>query len=183
MDFIIRSESPGDESSIYEITRQAFASHPHSHQTEHFIIAALRKGKAMTLSLVAQIGDKVVGHIAFSPVEISDNTPGWFGLGPIAVSPEHQRKGIGSELVRAGLDRLIKLGTRGCVLAGDPAFYGRFVFGFTRAWSCQECLRNIFWHSLWINMSQQEQSPSTRLLKRQGDFNPCPPNSFRKIQA
>lgn len=128
MTLLIRPETPGDETSICEITRQAFASHPHSHQTEHFIIAALRKAKAMTLSLVAQIGDTVVGHIAFSPVEISDNTPGWFGLGPIAVSPEHQRKGIGSELVRAGLDRLKKLGARGCVLAGDPAFYGRFGF-------------------------------------------------------
>jgi predicted N-acetyltransferase YhbS len=124
----IRPETPGDETSICEITQQAFASHPHSNQTEHFIIDGLRKANAMTISLVAQVGDTVVGHIAFSPVEISDGTPGWFGLGPIAVSLENQRKGIGSELVRAGLDRLKKLGAMGCVLAGDPAFYGRFGF-------------------------------------------------------
>jgi len=124
----IRPETPGDETSIGEITQRAFASHPHSNQTEHFIIDGLRKANAMTISLVAQIGDTIVGHIAFSPVEISDKTADWFGLGPIAISPEHQRNGIGSSLVRAGLNRLKTLGAKGCVLAGDSAFYGRFGF-------------------------------------------------------
>ncbi|MDT8342733.1 MAG: hypothetical protein RQ751_14580, partial [Longimicrobiales bacterium] len=71
----------------------AFEALEISRHTEQFIISAPREAGALTLSLVAEIDGRVIGHIAFSPVSISDGTPGWFGLGPVSVVPEHQRRG------------------------------------------------------------------------------------------
>ncbi|MFA7096592.1 MAG: N-acetyltransferase [Gammaproteobacteria bacterium] len=125
---IIRKESESDREAIAAVTRAAFAHHPHSHHTEHFIIDALRAANALTVSLVAEVGGKVVGHIAFSSVTISDGSPGWYGLGPVSVLPEFQRQGIGKSLIHEGLSLLKALGAKGCVLVGDPNYYGRFGF-------------------------------------------------------
>ena len=133
MPILIRPETPADEASIEQVTRQAFLSHPHSHQTEQFIIRALRAAHALSVSLVAEVGGRIVGHIAFSPVTITDGSSGWYGLGPVSVGPEYQRKGIGRTLMEHGLDRLRELGAGGCVLVGDPAFYVRFGFANTPA--------------------------------------------------
>ncbi len=70
----IRRETESDITAINEITAAAFKDHPYSHQTEVFIIKALRAANALTLSLVAEVEGKVVGHIAFSPVAISDGS-------------------------------------------------------------------------------------------------------------
>lgn len=70
----------------------------------------------------------IVGHVAISPVTISDGAKGWFGLGPISVSPNIQRSGIGSKLMRSVLEALKGSGASGCVVLGDPAFYSRFGF-------------------------------------------------------
>ena len=70
----------------------------------------------------------MVGHIAFSPVTMSDGTPGWYGLGPVSVLPEYQRQGIGGALIQEGLSLLKGLGARGCCLVGHPEYYGRFGF-------------------------------------------------------
>lgn len=128
MDMIIRKETSSDIGAISEITKAAFASCPYSHQTEQFIIIALREAGALTISLVAQVGLRVVGHIAFSPVTISDGSVGWYGLGPISVLPELQRQGIGKALMREGISSLKALGAKGCVLVGDPRYYERFGF-------------------------------------------------------
>jgi putative acetyltransferase len=77
---------------------------------------------------VAVSGKRLVGYIAFSPVIISDGSPGWYGLGPISVLPEFQRQGIGKSLMLEGLSLLKSLGARGCVLVGDPGYYERFGF-------------------------------------------------------
>jgi putative acetyltransferase len=82
----------------------------------------------LTISLVAEIDGQVVGHIAFSPVTISDGAIGWYGLGPVSVLPEHQKKGIGKSLISEGLSLLKKLGGQGCVLVGHPAYYKRLGF-------------------------------------------------------
>ena len=74
----------------------------------------------------------VVGHIAFSPVALSDGSPGWYGLGPVSVLPEYQRQGIGGALMQEGLSRLKGLGARGCCLVGHPEYYKRFGFENTR---------------------------------------------------
>jgi putative acetyltransferase len=124
----IRDESALDHAAIDEVTVAAFQTLAISGNTEHFIIRALRAAGVLRLSLVAQLGGRVVGHIAFSPVTISDSTLGWYGLGPVSVSPEYHRQGIGSGLIREGLSRLRKMGARGCCLVGDPNYYHRFGF-------------------------------------------------------
>ncbi|HEY3275992.1 MAG TPA: N-acetyltransferase [Syntrophorhabdaceae bacterium] len=125
---IIRNETASDIEAIYEVTKSAFEHHPISNQTEQFIVDALRRADALILSLVAEMDGRVVGHIAFSPVMISDGSAGWYGLGPVSVLPEFQMQGIGKSLIYQGLSSIRSLGAKGCVLAGDPAFYERFGF-------------------------------------------------------
>ncbi|MCR6629730.1 MAG: N-acetyltransferase [Magnetospirillum sp.] len=124
----IRAERTGDGAGIDAITRAAFRDHPHSRQTEHLIVRALRAAGTLSLSLVAEAGSTVVGHLAASPVVMGDGSPGWHGLGPLSVAPAWQRQGIGQRLMRQGLERLRQMGSQGCVLVGDPAYYARFGF-------------------------------------------------------
>ncbi|HOT30021.1 MAG TPA: N-acetyltransferase [Candidatus Ozemobacteraceae bacterium] len=124
----IRSETSGDVEAISEVTIEAFKTLDFSSHTEQFIVAALRAANALAVSLVAELDGRVVGHIAFSPVTMSDGTPGWYGLGPVSVLPEHQRIGIGSALIREGLSRLRKMNARGCCLVGHPGYYTKFGF-------------------------------------------------------
>lgn len=124
----IRPERPTDQAGIAALTHRAFLDVAHSDQSEPEIVARLRQAGALTLSLVAEIDDELIGHLALSPVLISDGTPGWYGLGPISVVPEHQRRGVGSGLMREGLAALRASGAAGCVVLGEPAFYGRFGF-------------------------------------------------------
>jgi len=88
---IIRDETASDAGAIFEITRLAFENHPHSEQTEQFIVNALRAAGVLAVSLVAEMGGTVVGHIAFSPVAIADGSDGWCGLGPVSVLPQFQK--------------------------------------------------------------------------------------------
>ena len=124
----IRNETAADVDAIGRVTTDAFGDMAISNHTEQHIIAALRRAGALTVSLVAELDGEVVGHVAISPVRISDGSPGWYGLGPLSVLPEHQGKGIGSALMREGLERLKALGGRGCALVGSPGYYRRFGF-------------------------------------------------------
>lgn len=126
---VVRHETAADVDAIAEVTAAAFETLEISRHTEQFIVAALRAAEALTLSLVATLDGHVIGHIAFSPVTISDGTPDWYGLGPVSVSPAYQRRGIGKALVREGLSRLKGMNARGCCLVGHPDYYRRF--GFT----------------------------------------------------
>lgn len=128
MTYTIRAERPADDDAIEQVTRRAFLSHPHSHQTEQFIIRALREAQALAISLVAEEEGRIVGHVALSRVTISDGAVDWYGLGPISVEPARQRQGIGRALMEAALAELRRIGASGCVLVGDPAFYTRFGF-------------------------------------------------------
>lgn len=119
----IRSETNDDIGAITEVTIAAFRTLEISNHTEQFIIEALRAAKALTVSLVAEIGGRVIGHIAFSPVTISDGTRDWYGLGPVSVLPGYQRQGIGKALIREGLSRLKGMHARGCCLVGHPEYY------------------------------------------------------------
>lgn len=129
MPFTLRPEAPPDAAAIREVTRAAFASAPHASGAEARIVDALRAAGALTISLVAVEGTQVVGHVAISPVRVDGGPAGWFGLGPLSVAPERQRRGIGAARVRDALDRLRTMGAAGCVVLGDPAYYGRFGFG------------------------------------------------------
>jgi len=124
----IRRERPGDAATIHALTDAAFKGMPFSDETEAKVIDALRAAGALTLSLVATEDGEIIGHVAFSPVSIDGAAGDWYGLGPVSVWPDHQRRGIGQALIRHGLGRLQAMGAGGCVLLGDPAYYGRFGF-------------------------------------------------------
>ncbi|MBI5359010.1 MAG: N-acetyltransferase [Planctomycetes bacterium] len=123
---IIRNERAADRNAITEVTIAAFKNHPISKHTEQFIINALRTAGALTISLVAEIEEQVVGHIAFSPVTVSDGATGWYGLGPVSVLPDYQKQGVGKSLIDKGLSLLREMGGQGCALVGDPNYYKRF---------------------------------------------------------
>ena len=125
---VIRSETDNDVGEITEVTVAAFKTMEISNQTEQFIIAALRIAKALTISLVAEVGGRVIGHIAFSPLTISDGTQNWYALGPVSVLPEYQRQGIGKALIGEGLSRLKDMKAQGCCLVGHPEYYRKFGF-------------------------------------------------------
>jgi putative acetyltransferase len=125
---VIRPETAADAGAIRDVTVAAFKTLAISEHTEQFVIEALRVAKALSLSLVAEVDGRVVGHIAFSPVTISDGTPDWYGLGPISVLPDHQRQGVGKALLEEGLSRLRNRGARGCCLVGHPDYYRKFGF-------------------------------------------------------
>lgn len=127
-DIVIRTETPDDAGAISSVHRQAFADHPHSDQTEHLIVERLRERGQLVVSLVAELGGAVVGHIALSPVLVDGLACGWFGLGPVGVLPACQGKGIGAALVEHGLAALREHGAAGCVVLGEPLYYGRFGF-------------------------------------------------------
>lgn len=124
----IRKETAADVPRIAAVTISAFLNAPHTSHTEQYIVSALRKAGRLTVSLVADAGGKVIGHVAVSPVTISDGASAWFGLGPISVRPEHQRCGVGSSLMREALRILREQGAAGCVLLGEPEYYSRFGF-------------------------------------------------------
>lgn len=125
---VIRRETDTDVSAIADLTAAAFETLEISNHTEQFIIAALRTANALTVSLVAEEAGRVIGHIAFSPVTISDGTPNWYGLGPVAVLPAYQQQGIGKALIREGLSQLKELHAQGCCLVGHPEYYRKFGF-------------------------------------------------------
>lgn len=127
----IRNEESQNIEAIRTVHLEAFADHPYSRQTEHLIVDGLREAGALSVSLVAEAEGLVVGHIAFSPALVDGAECGMYILGPVGVLPGFQRRGVGSSLVREGLEAIRALDATGCVLVGDPAFYSRF--GFVQA--------------------------------------------------
>ena len=121
----IRRETPKDIDSIRYVNEQAFGQ-----KEEAEIIDKLRKRDVVTLSLVAVQADQIVGHILFSPVSVESEHSSFeaITLAPMAVLPEYQRKGIGSQLVRVGLEECLRLGHEIMVVLGHPDYYPRFGF-------------------------------------------------------
>lgn len=124
----VRLEKNSDIQDIHNTTIAAFLDAPHTEHTEQFIVDALRDSGMLSVSIVAEDSSKIVGHVALSPVTISDGSRDWYGLGPISVVPTEQNKGIGSKLMHAALSELKNLKANGCVLLGDPNYYRRFGF-------------------------------------------------------
>lgn len=127
-EIVIRPETKRDISAITEVTVAAFEALEISNHTEQFIIEALRAARALTVSLVAEVEGRVVGHIAFSPVSVADGTENWYGLGPVSVLPDYQNIGIGKVLIQEGLSMLKDLSARGCCLVGHPEYYKKLGF-------------------------------------------------------
>ena len=124
----IRPEKPADEELIRAVTTSAFLEAEHSDGNEASIVDGLRNTGALTIPLVAADDMTIIGHVAFSPVMIDGIHDGWFGLGPVSVNPDCQRKGVGTALIKAGLADLRLQGAKGCVVLGDPHYYRRFGF-------------------------------------------------------
>ena len=121
----IRLETPEDRVSIRHVNQEAFGQNE-----EAEIVEKLRDRGVLSLSHVAVQDDVVIGHIAFSPVEITteDSSFEALALAPMAVLPPHQNKGIGSQLVLAGLNECRRLGHEIIVVLGHPNYYPRFGF-------------------------------------------------------
>jgi len=121
----VRPEQPGDAPQIRTINQQAFGG-----DVEADLIETLRASGLPLISLVAEVEQQVVGHILFSPVTLSGGThaPAIAGLGPMAVLPEWQQRGVGSLLVTTGLAYCADSGYVAVVVLGHPAYYPRFGF-------------------------------------------------------
>ena len=124
----IRNEMESDSAKISDIITLAFEHEPMSDKREAEIVQLMRDDSALTISLVAEIGDQIVGHIAFSKVTMDEQFIGWYGLAPVSIAPKHQNQDIGSILIREGIKRLKEINAQGCVLLGEPSYYGRFGF-------------------------------------------------------
>ncbi len=127
-DLTIREETPADAAAISALTTRAFATAEHSSGMEATIVEKLRDADALSLSLVAERDGRIVGHVAVSPVTVSDGTEGWYGLGPVSVEPELQRRRIGTDLINRAADIMEKRGAEGLTVVGDEVFYTRFGF-------------------------------------------------------
>ena len=127
---MILHEGPEHVGEIRRVTEEAFSASEFGHNGEASLIEVLRAASNEIVSLVALEDDEVVGHILFSPstIRCGDKELRGMGLGPMAVVPTHQRIGIGSRLVVAGLRELKKRGSQFTVVAGHPGFYQRFGF-------------------------------------------------------
>jgi putative acetyltransferase len=121
----VRAETPADRDAVRLVNERAFGS-----AAEADLVDALREGARPHVSLVAESEGRVVGHIFFSPVVIESGSGASeaFALGPMGVLPEFQRGGVGSELVRRGLEECRRLGQEVVFVLGHPEYYPRFGF-------------------------------------------------------
>lgn len=148
--FGVRGEEAADIVAVERVLTSAFGG-----STEAMLVRALRRRGHAVISLVAE-RDGIVGHIMFSRLQMvgPNKKANGLALAPLAVDPAFQRRGIGSALVRAGLDRARAVGERIVFVLGDPGYYGRFGFsaeaamGFECVYAC-EALQAIVLDGDW----------------------------------
>lgn len=121
---LIRTEAPADILPIDRLLRSAFET-----EAEADLVMRLRENSGFTLSLVACTDEgEVVGYLLFTPVSLNGEQLGWQGLAPVAVKKAYRRQGIANRMIKEGLDSLLEFGYLGCVVLGEPDYYGRFGF-------------------------------------------------------
>lgn len=118
----VRAERLEDVEAIHALHAASFPT-----DGEAKLVRLLRKAGRLTLSLVAEVDGKIVGHVAFSPVRTADGRTG-AGLAPVAVAGSHRRQGIAARLIAAGLDDCRAAGVGWAVVLGEPGYYSRFGF-------------------------------------------------------
>ncbi len=125
MTMAIRKEQDSDKESIWKVNAEAFET-----EAEANLVNALRDSGTPFISLLAEADEEIVGHILFTPVELTGDNSGLtlMGLAPMAVRPGFQRKGIGSQLVRAGVENCSIQGYDAIVVLGHPEYYPKFGF-------------------------------------------------------
>lgn len=124
----IRPETPQDAAAIAAIIKQAFAATEYGYSGEAELVERLRALNGLALSMVAERNGELLGHIAFSPAQVNGEAGPWYLLAPVSVWPDFHRQGIGSALIRAGIDGLKGLGASACFVLRDPGYYKRFGF-------------------------------------------------------
>ena len=122
---VIRDETDSDYDAVHRVNEMAF-----DRPEEANLVELLRDAVSGLISLVAVNDQDVIGHILFSPVTVNNGHSSFYAIaiGPMAVFPEHQRTGIGSQLVKEGLDRCLRVGENIVFVVGHPRFYPRFGF-------------------------------------------------------
>lgn len=135
MSVIIRAERAQDHTAVFDLITRAFAESPHSDHREQYLVERLRNVPDFLpeLSLVAAVGEKIVGHILFTPIDIhgDEGTFPSLALAPVSVLPEQWGRGIGGQLIEAGHARALSLGFTSVVVLGHADYYPRF--GYRRA--------------------------------------------------
>ena len=120
---MLRTERPGDMLPVYELVSAAFGR-----PDEAELVNRLRECGAAVVTMVEEEEYEFMGHLMLSPITIDGQEGPWLGLAPVAVHPDWQGQGIGSDLVREGLDTALEMDWKAVVVLGDPAYYGRFGF-------------------------------------------------------
>ena len=163
----IREERTSDLKAIHRVHELAFDS-----SAEAQLVDLLRSRGVAAISLVAEDGGEIVGHILFSPVSIDPPARGWraLGLAPVAVVPERQRQGIGKSLIDEGLQRCKERGFHLVVVLGDPAYYTKFGFmrskhfGLGNEYQADE-------HFMVVELTPRVLDSFTGLVKYASEFN------------
>lgn len=121
----IRKEKDSDKEKIWKVNAEAFES-----EAEANLVNALRDSGISFISLVAEEDEGIIGHILFTPVELIGDAAGLklMGLAPMAILPKLQRKGIGSQLVKTGIENCATQGYDAIVVFGHPEYYPKFGF-------------------------------------------------------
>lgn len=126
MSWRVREERPGDEAAIRAMVLAAFEGHPYSDGDEADVIDRLRKDGDLLLSLVAVEAGEVLGQVTYSTARLSSGEEGWMVVGPVAVAPAAQGRGIGRALMETGEAVMRDQGAKGITVLGDPLLYARF---------------------------------------------------------
>lgn len=128
MKYSIRPEVNGEEQAIRDLTGRAFAPMPFADETDQELPGRFRRAGKLRLSLVAQSGTEIVGHVALTQAIHHSSADNWFALGPISVEPAWQRQGIGTAMIAEVRRWLVANGAAGCILVGDTNYYSRHGF-------------------------------------------------------